>query len=38
MSPFESPPPPRRSVRDRIAYGLCAVLIWAAVLYEAFGR
>lgn len=34
----KSPPPPRRSPWDRIAYVLCAVLIWTAVLYEAFGR
>lgn len=33
----ESPPPPRRTLWDRIAYGLCAVLIWVGVLYEAFG-
>lgn len=39
MPPSDKPPPPpRRSLWDRIAYPLCVVLIWAAVLYEAFGR
>ena len=31
------PPPPRRTLWDRIAYVLCAILIWAAVLYEILG-
>ncbi len=26
-------PPPRRTLWDRILYGLCAVVIWAAALY-----
>ena len=33
----KSPPPPRPTLWDRIAWPLCAILIWAAVLYEAFG-
>lgn len=35
MPLFDKSPPPRRSLWDRILYLLCAVLIWAAVLYEA---
>jgi hypothetical protein len=37
MPLFDKPPPspPRRTLWDRILYVLCAVLIWAAVLYEA---
>jgi hypothetical protein len=39
MPLFDKPPPsPLPSPWDRIARVLCAVLIWAAVLYEAFGR
>lgn len=33
----KSPPPPRRTLWDRIAYLLCAILIWVAVFHEAFG-
>lgn len=33
----KTPPPPRRTVWDRILYTLCAILIWAAVFYEALG-
>ena len=29
-----NPPPPRRTLWDRIAYALCAVIVWAAALYE----
>jgi len=32
-----SPPPPRPPLWDRIAYVLCAIVIWAAVFYEALG-
>ncbi len=38
MQPSDNPPPrrtpPRQTVWDRIAYVLCAVAIWAAVIYE----
>lgn len=33
----KSPPPPGRPIWDRIAYPLCAILIWAAVIYEIVG-
>ncbi len=29
----DPPPPPRRTLWDRLLYVLCAVAIWAAVLY-----
>lgn len=35
MPLFDKPPPPSRSLWDRILYVLCAVVIWAAVLHEA---
>ena len=30
----KSPPPPRRTVWDRIAYILCVAVVWVAALYE----
>ena len=33
----KDPPPPRRTLWDRILYGFAAVVIWAAVLYCALG-
>ena len=39
MQPYDkSPPPPRRTVWDRIAYILCVAVVWAAALYEILGR
>ena len=41
MDRHDRPPPlngpPRRTLWDRIAYGLAAILIWVAVLYSALG-
>jgi len=41
MDRHDRPPPPkgqpRRTLWDRIAYILAAILIWAAVFYSAFG-
>jgi hypothetical protein len=34
MPPFDNRPPPPPSRWDRIAYALCAVMIWLALLYE----
>ena len=38
MQPFDDPPPPqkppRRTLVDRIAYVLCAIAIWLAVIHE----
>jgi|GEM_PF-3553554 len=40
MDQHDTPPPPkgqpRRTLWDRIAYGLAAILIWTAVLCELF--
>ena len=33
----KDPPPPHRTLRDRILYVMAAVAIWAAVLYCALG-
>lgn len=27
-------PPPRRTLWDKVLYGLCAILIWAAALWQ----
>lgn len=32
--PDKTPPPPRPTRADWIAYALCAVVIWIAALYE----
>jgi len=41
MDRHDTPPPlkgpTRRTLWDRIAYGLAAILIWVAVLYSALG-
>jgi hypothetical protein len=39
MQPFDKPPPPpRRSLWDRISYVLCVAVIWVAALYEMLNR